>query len=71
MRVPRFLGCFRVHSEQKTTTIADVGHEEQQRLRQIHLGAVPDGRAIGRHIAGYLRKQVLFHRLYKLGVLKI
>jgi glycosyltransferase involved in cell wall biosynthesis len=71
LRAPRFLGCFRIHPEQKTTAMIDVGAKEQEKLRRIHLGTVPDGRAIGRNIASYLRKQVLFQRLYKLGVLRI
>jgi glycosyltransferase involved in cell wall biosynthesis len=71
LRVPRFLGCFRIHPEQKTTTMVDVGYEEQQRLRGTHLGTVPDGRVVRRHAKGYLRKQFLFHRLYKFGVLTI
>lgn len=70
-RLSRFLACFRVHHGQKTISISDVGREEQERLRQVHLGANPSGRLMRRKVRGYLFKQVLFQRLYKLGVLKL
>ena len=34
VRLPRFLGAFRIHDEQKTTATADVGDAECARLRQ-------------------------------------
>ena len=67
-RMPRFLACFRIHAKQKTTTNVDVGHDEQRKLRRIHLGHDPTGAEVGRAIRGYLRRHVLFHRLYKLGL---
>jgi glycosyltransferase involved in cell wall biosynthesis len=69
MRLPRFLGAFRVHSQQKTTRMFDVGEQESRRLRMIHLGFEPDGEAINDAVAGYLRRHVLYHRLYKLKVI--
>jgi glycosyltransferase involved in cell wall biosynthesis len=70
-RLPRFLGCFRVHDRQKTNAIRQVGAEEQKRLRRQHLGYEPTGKEIGHNIKGYLRWHVLFHRLYKLRLLKL
>ena len=66
LRLPRFLGCFRVHDEQKTTKILDVAKREMERLRLTHLGFVPKPEQIDRAIAGYLRRHVICHRLYKL-----
>jgi len=37
VRLPRFLGCFRIHEEQKTSAMIDVGQEEMQFLRRRHL----------------------------------
>ena len=70
-RLPRFLGCFRVHERQKTTAMRRVGAEEQRRLRRQHLGYDPTGKEIGRNIKRYLRRHVLFHRLYKLRLLNL
>ena len=67
---PRVLGCFRVHNNQKTTAIAEVGKEEMKRLRLEHLGFDPDDAQVSRAIAGFLRRHVLFHRLYKLGLMR-
>jgi glycosyltransferase involved in cell wall biosynthesis len=69
-RLPRFLACFRVHDEQKSTAMAEVGNNEQRRLRQAHLGYDPDGGEIHRAIRGYLHRHVLFHGLYRWGLLK-
>jgi glycosyltransferase involved in cell wall biosynthesis len=68
-RLPRFLGCFRVHDEQKTTAMMEVGHNKQRQLRRIHLGRDPTGPEVDRAIRPYLRRHVLFHRLYKLKLL--
>jgi glycosyltransferase involved in cell wall biosynthesis len=65
-RLPRFLGCFRVHDTQKTTSNFGVGEEESRRLRRIHLGYDPSPSMIRNAAAGYLRRHVLLHRLYKL-----
>src|SRR5215470_13888907 len=70
-RLPRFLGCFRVHERQKTSAMRRVGAEEQRRLRRQHLGYDPSGKEIGRNIKRYLRRHVLFHRLYKLRLLNL
>ena len=69
-RVPRFLGCFRVHDQQKSTAMMAVGADEQRRLRQAHLGYDPDWGEIHCATRGYLRRHVLFHGLYRLGLLK-
>ena len=57
--------------QQKTSALLKVGADEQKRLRRRHLGSDPSGKEIGREIKGYLRRQVLFHRAYKLRLLGI
>jgi glycosyltransferase involved in cell wall biosynthesis len=69
-RAPRFLACFRVHDGQKSTAMMDIGTSEQRRLRESHLGYDPDRGEIHRATRGYLRRHVLFHGLYRLGLLK-
>jgi glycosyltransferase involved in cell wall biosynthesis len=69
-RVPRFLACFRVHDEQKSTSMIQVGNNEQRRLRQLYLGRDPESAEIHRATRGYLRRHVLFHGLYRLGLFK-
>jgi glycosyltransferase involved in cell wall biosynthesis len=69
-RLPRFLACFRVHDEQKSTAIMEVGRDEQRRLRKVYLGYDPDRRTLHRATLGYLRRHVLFHALYRLGLVE-
>jgi glycosyltransferase involved in cell wall biosynthesis len=47
-RVRRFLACFRVHDQQKTSSDHDVGHMEMQKLRKQYLGDVATQREIYR-----------------------
>ena len=69
-RVPRFLGAFRVHREQKTSKeIETTGAAEMDRIRLRCLGYLPSYLDINRKIAPYLLKHVLLHNinnLYKL-----
>lgn len=71
--LPHFLGCFRVHSEQKTSTmIAKRGREEMDILRQHHLGYVPNDEQIYENILPYLkrhRKAELRWRLQEWGLI--
>lgn len=69
-RLPRYLGCFRVHESQKTLTLMDVGHEEMHRIRELTLGRRPKRNEVDRAIRPYLRRQGLFHRLHKIGALR-
>jgi|SRR5664279_1377023 len=68
-RLPRFLGCFRVHSRQKTTAITETGMRETAILRERMIGHFPSDREIRRRMKPYLRRHVIVHRLYKLRVL--
>ena len=68
-RMPRFMGCFRVHPEQKTSAWEDIGQKEQARIRKQHLGHLPEPHEIDAAIRWYLWRHVLYHRLYKLRLL--
>jgi ADP-heptose:LPS heptosyltransferase/GT2 family glycosyltransferase len=69
VRLPYFLGCFRVHSEQKTSAhIHTTGHEEMTRIRTRIHGPHPDPARI-EHFARKARfTAALTARLHELGV---
>lgn len=68
-RLPTFLAAFRVHDLQKTTSLRTVGEKEQMRLRTDNLGFLPTYKRINEAIRPYLRRQVIYTRLYKLKLL--
>jgi glycosyltransferase involved in cell wall biosynthesis len=70
-RVPRFLACFRVHDEQKTTKNYEVGRKEMQTLRMRSLGHVPTHSEISRAMLPYLARQLILHWSYRLGLLRL
>ena len=69
LRLPRFLACFRVHDQQKTSKIYDRGREEMQRLRKRYIGHEPTHREILRNISPYLVRQFIVHWLYRFRIL--
>lgn len=69
-RLRRFLACFRVHDEQKTTKNYERGREEMQTLRRRSLGHVPSQPEIYRAMMPYLLRQFVFHWSCRLGILK-
>jgi len=70
LRAPRFLACFRVHDEQKTSANMHVGQDEMTKLRRTHLGREPTQKEIGLVIQPYLSRQARYHWLSELGVLR-
>src|SRR5205814_5901148 len=69
-RLPRFLGAFRVHPHQKTSAeMTDVGSREMERLRERCHGRRVFPAEVQRHCRWYLRRHVLFHKLYRAGLL--
>jgi glycosyltransferase involved in cell wall biosynthesis len=70
-RLPRFLGAFRVHPQQKTSAqMSDIGVREMERVRQRYLGRqVSDAELVIRTQA-YLQRHAVYHKLYRLGVLR-
>ncbi|MDW8242785.1 MAG: glycosyltransferase family 2 protein [Thermogemmata sp.] len=72
VRLPRFLGAFRVHAEQKTTAeLASKGTPEMDRLRQRLHGRPVTLEDIRRHMRSYMIRHVLYNRLYQLGLYRI
>ncbi|HEY5080042.1 MAG TPA: glycosyltransferase family 9 protein [Opitutaceae bacterium] len=69
-RLPRFLGCFRVHSQQKTSqVIHTTGAQEMSRIRQRFHGADKDNPAmIERHARRIRFRGALAARLQALGI---
>ncbi|MBK6744391.1 MAG: glycosyltransferase [Hydrogenophilales bacterium] len=66
VRLPRFLGAFRVHGAQKTSAvIADVGFGEMDRLRQRELGREVSRAEIGRGIRRYVLAHIYHDAMYR------
>lgn len=70
VRLPRFLGCFRIHALQKTSAMMDVGLEEMKLLRRRILGRDPTRSETYRAVAPYLIRQYAYHWLYRLKMLR-
>jgi glycosyltransferase involved in cell wall biosynthesis len=68
-RVPRFLGAFRVHPQQKTSAnMEDIGYKEMKRLRlRCHGREVSDAEVM-EHIKPYLRRHVVHRFLRVVGL---
>lgn len=70
VRLPKFLGCFRIHGKQKTSAMMNVGLEEMQLLRRRQLGHTPTRFETYRAVAPLLVRQYLYHWMYKLNLLR-
>jgi GT2 family glycosyltransferase len=71
VRLPRFLGAFRIHQEQKTSAVLhDVGSHEMGRLRERCLGEPTTEAEIHRRVRPYLMRHLVCHYLYRAGVLR-
>ena len=70
VRLPRFLACFRVHDEQKTAAIYDVGRREMQALRKQYVGHEPTQGRIYRAMFPYLARQWVYHWMHRIGILR-
>ena len=65
VRLPRFLGAFRVHDQQKSQAqLASIGAQEMTRLRIRCHGREVARSEIRRAILGYLLRHSLYNRLY-------
>lgn len=70
-RLPRFLGAFRVHREQKTRTeLSRHGHNEMNILRKKNLGREPSNWEIVIRSMGYLMRHQVLDKLYRFGILR-
>jgi glycosyltransferase involved in cell wall biosynthesis len=71
VRLPRFLGAFRVHDEQKSQAqLATIGEREMTLLRRRCHGRDVARREIRRGILGYLLRHAVCNRLYWWGLLR-
>jgi carbamoyltransferase len=69
-RLPRFLGAFRVHEDQKTSArMSDVGLQEMARLRLSVHGRLVTEAEVRRGVWGYLVRHMAYQKLYRAGVL--
>ena len=66
VRVPRYLGAFRVHDEQKTNALEAVGLEECARLRTRVHGRDPPRDDVARRLAPYLLRHLVVHAGHRL-----
>ena len=63
-RLPRFIGAFRVHPEQKTTKeIGTKGAVEMDRIRLRCIGYLPSYIEINRKIGPYMLRHIALHNL--------
>lgn len=70
-RLPRFLGAFRVHTQQKTSaTMNSIGEEEIARLRFRQHGKVISRREVKRNVFFYQLQHLVLYKLYWLGLLR-
>jgi hypothetical protein len=68
VRLPRLLGGFRVHPQQKTiATIAETGFQEMNRIRERVLGRVPSGLEVRKAVLPYLFKHVVADIRWTIG----
>jgi len=71
VRLPRFLGAFRISEAQKTTSWwLPVGRREVERLTARALGFTPDSSTVRRHIRHYMRQHYVYDKMYLLGMLR-
>lgn len=70
-RLPRFLGAFRVHDDQKTTAQGPtLGLHEMNRIRRRLHGRHVSQEEVLRHIRPYLVRHVMLDQLYRRGLLR-
>ena len=68
VRLPRYLGAFRIHPHQKTSAqIAEIGNQEMNRLRERSNGRQVSHQEIAGHIRPYLIRHILYSRLTHLA----
>jgi len=71
VRLPRFLGAFRVHQDMKSIKIADtVGNHEMNILRKKYQDPNISDRRLEKYIKNYLWRHVILDRLYNKGLIR-
>lgn len=59
VRLRRFLGGFRIHSQQKTSAEKPIGFQEMSQIRERTLGRIPSKDEIVKAVSPYLLKHVI------------
>jgi glycosyltransferase involved in cell wall biosynthesis len=71
VRLPRFLGAFRVHGDQKTSALGPtIGVDEMERIRNRLHGRSVDQNEVLRRVRTYLIRHVVLDQLYRRGLLR-
>lgn len=71
VRLPRFLGAFRVHDAQKTSRqLQGIGALEMDRLRHRYHGRGLSPAEVQRGLLRFMLMQALFRRLYQIGLVR-
>jgi glycosyltransferase involved in cell wall biosynthesis len=71
VRLPRFLGAFRVHDRHKTSLLLDtVGQAEVERLQRRWHGRALHDAEVAQHVRPYLRRHLVLQALHLLGLLR-
>ena len=71
VRLPRFLGAFRVHDAQKTSRqLASIGAYEMDRLRHRYHGRGLSPREVQRGLVRFMLAHAVCRRLYQFGLLR-
>jgi GT2 family glycosyltransferase len=66
VRLPRFLGAFRVHAEQKTGNQQRLCESESKLLQRRVLGRAMGDEEVFARVQPYLRRHVLYHTIHRL-----
>ncbi len=67
--IPRFLGAFRIHEQQKTSAeMNQVGQEEMDRIRARQLGRVPTQPEVKKAITSFLVRHIFVDLRYRVRV---
>jgi glycosyltransferase involved in cell wall biosynthesis len=70
VRLPRFLGAFRVHEQQKTSSQQTIGRAEIERLQIQEHGRILSEGEIARRVRPYLLRHLFYAGLWRLGLLR-
>ncbi len=67
--IPRFLGAFRIHSQQKTSNqINQVGQAEMDRIRARYFGRIPTRQEVRKAVIPFLLRHLLVDLKYRVSV---
>ena len=70
VRLPRFLGAFRVHAAQKTSSWHEIGRQEVNTLRRKVHGREVSEMEVRRHIKAYVRRLAWYKLMYRFKLIR-